>query len=71
MRAPTCVPLQVGSLLYMAPELVTSNTYNEKVDVFSFAVIAWELFSGKLLAMKVRAEGGGGAAGGTGRQVCM
>lgn len=56
---------QVGSLLYMAPELVTSTTYNEKVDVFSFAIIAWELFSGKLLAMKVATQlmGEGGDAG--------
>ena len=37
----------------MAPELVTSTSYNEKVDVFSFAIIAYELFNGKLLAMKV------------------
>ncbi|PNW73467.1 hypothetical protein CHLRE_14g632860v5 [Chlamydomonas reinhardtii] len=61
---------QVGSLIYMAPELVTSGSYNEKVDVFSFAVIAYELFNGKLLAMKVANDaayaemgaGGGGAA---------
>ncbi|KAG2431212.1 hypothetical protein HXX76_009740 [Chlamydomonas incerta] len=61
---------QVGSLIYMAPELVTSGSYNEKVDVFSFAVIAYELFNGKLLAMKVAndaayadmAAGGGGSA---------
>ncbi|GLC46778.1 hypothetical protein PLESTM_001924700 [Pleodorina starrii] len=61
---------QVGSLVYMAPELVTSGNYNEKVDVFSFAIIAFELFNGKLLAMKiateyacqVEAERGSGAA---------
>ncbi|GIM07471.1 hypothetical protein Vretimale_11595, partial [Volvox reticuliferus] len=45
---------QVGSLVYMAPELVLSGNYNEKVDVFSFAIIAYELFTGKLLAMKVQ-----------------
>ncbi|GLI67684.1 hypothetical protein VaNZ11_011946 [Volvox africanus] len=47
---------QVGSLVYMAPELVLSGNYNEKVDVFSFAIIAYELFTGKLLAMKIANE---------------
>ena len=42
----------VGSLMYMAPELFTSHSYNEKVDVFSFAIMSYELFTGRLLALR-------------------
>eukprot|EP01025_Chloroclados_australasicus_P062356 TRINITY_DN818_c0_g2_i3.p2 TRINITY_DN818_c0_g2~~TRINITY_DN818_c0_g2_i3.p2 ORF type:complete len:356 (-),score=28.79 TRINITY_DN818_c0_g2_i3:2257-3324(-) len=34
-----------GSYLYMAPEVFMNRPYNEKVDVFSFGVIAFELFA--------------------------
>ncbi|KAK9811579.1 hypothetical protein WJX72_006439 [[Myrmecia] bisecta] len=36
---------QTGSLMYMAPEVLLTTIYNEKVDVFSFAVILFELLS--------------------------
>ena len=38
---PECLQsfTQVGSLMYMSPELVCGNQYNEKVDVFSFGII--------------------------------
>ena len=29
----------------MAPEVLLGCFYNQKVDVFSFAVLLWELFS--------------------------
>ncbi|GMH39125.1 hypothetical protein BSKO_07023 [Bryopsis sp. KO-2023] len=32
-----------GSLLYMAPEVLSGDAYNEKADVFSFAVLMYEL----------------------------
>ena len=32
-----------GSLRYMAPEVVLNKPYNEKVDVYSFAVIVWQM----------------------------
>ena len=32
-----------GSVLWMAPEILTGETYNEKVDVFSFAMCLVEL----------------------------
>lgn len=32
-----------GSLRYMAPEVVLNRGYNEKVDVFSFAVVMWTI----------------------------
>ncbi|CAG9465400.1 unnamed protein product [Pedinophyceae sp. YPF-701] len=48
------VPVQLtgltGSLLYMAPEVFRSEKYNEKADVFSFAVIAYELLTFKLIS---------------------
>ena len=34
-----------GSLRYMAPEVVLSNPYTEKVDVYSFGIILWQLAS--------------------------
>ncbi|KAL0045432.1 hypothetical protein WJX82_006390 [Trebouxia sp. C0006] len=39
---------QTGSLMYMAPEVMKGQSYNEKVDVFSFAVIIFELLSGRV-----------------------
>ncbi|CAN0426309.1 unnamed protein product, partial [Discosporangium mesarthrocarpum] len=30
---------QVGTLLYMAPEVVRGDRYDEKCDVYSFAVV--------------------------------
>lgn len=31
----------IGSIRYMAPEVVLHLPYNEKADVYSFAIIAW------------------------------
>ena len=42
-----CLSGRTGSLLYMAPEVYRQEKYNEKVDVFSLAVIMYELFSHK------------------------
>jgi len=39
--------LVLGSPLYMAPELVNSKPYNEKVDVWSLGVITYQLLCGK------------------------
>lgn len=36
----------------MAPEVYTGHIYGETVDVFSFAILAFELFSGRLAAMR-------------------
>lgn len=40
--------IRVGSFLYMAPEVFRGDKYNEKVDVFSFAMVMHELFQGSL-----------------------
>jgi serine/threonine protein kinase len=34
-----------GSLRYMAPEVALSKPYNHKVDVYSFAIILWEMLT--------------------------
>lgn len=35
---------QRGTFQWMAPEVIKKNTYSEKADVFSFAIILWELW---------------------------
>lgn len=39
--------LVLGTPLYMAPELVLHQKYNEKVDVWSLGVITYQLLTGK------------------------
>lgn len=39
--------LQCGSPLYMAPEIIKSEDYNERVDIWSTGVIAYILLSGR------------------------
>lgn len=39
--------LVLGSPLYMAPELIQRQKYNEKVDIWSLGVITYMLLSGK------------------------
>jgi len=36
---------QAGTLLFMAPEMVTEHDYDMKVDVYSFAILMLELFN--------------------------
>eukprot|EP00934_Nitzschia_sp_Nitz4_P008975 Nitzschia sp. Nitz4//scaffold293_size23253//12624//13941//NITZ4_008506-RA/size23253-augustus-gene-0.4-mRNA-1//1//CDS//3329546198//8965//frame0 len=36
---------QCGSPRYMAPEVALHHPYNEKVDVYSFALLLWEILS--------------------------
>jgi serine/threonine protein kinase len=38
----------VGSPAYMAPELVANEFYDEKIDVFSFAIVMFELYTESL-----------------------
>mmetsp|Transcript_13707 Transcript_13707/g.24830 ORF Transcript_13707/g.24830 Transcript_13707/m.24830 type:complete len:195 (+) Transcript_13707:506-1090(+) len=35
---------KTGSLRYMAPEVAKEQPYNETVDVYSLAVMAWQIF---------------------------
>lgn len=40
---------KTGSSMYMAPEVYKEEPYNEKVDVFSFGIIMYELYARQLL----------------------
>lgn len=40
---------ETGAYCYMAPEVLLGQPYNEKVDVFSFGIILYELFSRRML----------------------
>ena len=44
----TMAMMGCGSVLWMAPEILTGESYNEKVDVFSYAMVLVELISCKL-----------------------
>jgi serine/threonine protein kinase len=36
---------KAGTYLWMAPEVFNSSPYDESVDIFSFAVVMWELLT--------------------------
>jgi serine/threonine protein kinase len=38
---------QIGSPLYMAPEIIAGRSYSSKADVFSFGVLLYEIVTGK------------------------
>lgn len=37
-----------GTLAYMAPEAVLYRPYNEKVDVYSYSIVLWQMLTGEL-----------------------
>ncbi len=39
---------QTGSIPYMAPECMMKENYNHKVDIYSFGILLWEIFSLKI-----------------------
>jgi hypothetical protein len=45
----------------MAPEMVTSHKYTEKVDVFSLSVMIYEALRGRLNVLKLAVTGDPGA----------
>lgn len=51
-----------GTLQYMAPEIRSTTTLTDATDVFAFAIVAWELLSGRqAYAAEYAAETAGGA----------
>lgn len=40
--------IKTGSIPYMAPECMLGQKYNQKVDVFSFGILLWEMFALKI-----------------------
>jgi serine/threonine protein kinase len=50
-RSESCLGLysltgQTGTMRYMAPEVMCSLHYSEKVDIYSFSLIAWQVLTG-------------------------
>jgi len=45
---------QVGTPMLMAPELLLGRPYNEKVDIYSFGILFWELLTGSQPFAEVR-----------------
>ncbi|XP_023759386.1 serine/threonine-protein kinase STY46 isoform X1 [Lactuca sativa] len=39
---------ETGTYRWMAPEVINHQQYDEKADVFSFAIVLWELVTGKV-----------------------
>mmetsp|Transcript_5315 Transcript_5315/g.8221 ORF Transcript_5315/g.8221 Transcript_5315/m.8221 type:complete len:1096 (+) Transcript_5315:131-3418(+) len=39
---------QVGTPIFMAPELLQNQAYTEKVDIYSFSICVWEMLTGKI-----------------------
>ena len=37
----------IGTIRWMAPEVIQGRNYNEKCDVYSWTIICWELFARK------------------------
>eukprot|EP00803_Ostreobium_quekettii_P008647 evm.model.scf_300.2 EVM.evm.TU.scf_300.2 scf_300:43408-50945(-) len=54
--AGSTVTGMAGSLMYMAPEVIRGERYNEEVDVFSFALIMYELFRMELTIVRLLAS---------------
>ena len=40
--------IQLGTALYMAPEIIKAQKYNEKADIWSIGVIAYMLLTGRV-----------------------
>lgn len=48
--------LNVGTLLFMAPEIINDSDYDEKVDVYSFGVLIFYILSGRKMAKITMSE---------------
>ena len=42
MRSTLC-----GTLLYISPEMLIGNNYNEKIDIWAYGILVYELFTGE------------------------
>jgi serine/threonine protein kinase len=40
---------ETGTYRWMAPEVINHQPYDNKADVFSFAIVLWELVTSKVL----------------------
>ncbi|GKV53651.1 hypothetical protein SLEP1_g60168 [Rubroshorea leprosula] len=39
---------ETGTYRWMAPEVINHQQYDQKADVFSFAIVLWELVTAKV-----------------------
>ena len=42
----TVLTANVGTIHWMAPEVLTGNLYNESADIYSMGIVIWEMFTG-------------------------
>ena len=49
-------PMYCGSMRYMAPELGLGQAYNEKVDVYSFSMVLWQILAVQKTPLSMYAE---------------
>eukprot|EP00002_Diphylleia_rotans_P038490 TRINITY_DN8774_c0_g1_i7.p1 TRINITY_DN8774_c0_g1~~TRINITY_DN8774_c0_g1_i7.p1 ORF type:complete len:230 (-),score=40.13 TRINITY_DN8774_c0_g1_i7:79-768(-) len=47
-KARNQVMTRCGTLAYEAPEILSGKSYSEKVDVYSFGIILWEIETGQI-----------------------
>eukprot|EP01023_Acetabularia_acetabulum_P033441 TRINITY_DN3129_c0_g1_i1.p1 TRINITY_DN3129_c0_g1~~TRINITY_DN3129_c0_g1_i1.p1 ORF type:complete len:569 (-),score=114.03 TRINITY_DN3129_c0_g1_i1:715-2325(-) len=47
---------RAGSHMYMSPETINGDAYSEKVDVYAFGVLAYELLKGELNVVELTKE---------------
>jgi serine/threonine protein kinase len=40
--------MRVGTALYMAPEVILTNNYNQKCDVFSYSIMMYQVLTNKI-----------------------
>eukprot|EP01130_Rhizamoeba_saxonica_P018711 TRINITY_DN9458_c0_g1_i1.p1 TRINITY_DN9458_c0_g1~~TRINITY_DN9458_c0_g1_i1.p1 ORF type:complete len:563 (-),score=114.55 TRINITY_DN9458_c0_g1_i1:36-1697(-) len=43
---------RIGSAIWMAPEALSGDKHDEKVDIFSWALIAWQILTGETMPYK-------------------
>jgi serine/threonine protein kinase len=48
---------KIGTSIYMAPEVILTNNYDQKCDVFSFSIIMYQLLTEKLTNVYKFTEG--------------
>jgi serine/threonine protein kinase len=46
-KVETSTMTRIGTPTYMAPEILQAQKYNEKVDIYSFGMILWQMVSGR------------------------